>query len=551
MDTKQTRSGPRRLTVLGVDYTHCTADNGDDIYSTKFGEPYIHNFLSRAWYENRRTYYRWEKLSGTGEVYRIHTRPTWNIDIVVKYSRIGQEVPGLDPEIYDEFINAEFNSPFEEFALLMEMRNTRYESPGTIRTHKPLAVYVPETRIDPQRCGRKGYIFRPKAKKAGIELDLSKNYILVYEWVKGSNAAEASAAIDMNSRDLEKVTVAVEKDLMKKGFMDHDRKPHHIIVRTTPEKSLVRDRQGKLLYAYIDFERLSRTPQREQSMKQFRRSEYLRRQRDRFHQTSPHDFPPHLNQVSIMGVDYVYGKVETTGGALWVVGKDPMLFDYFLPERWRQTPRKKLSQRRQLYYTTTKDNIHLVWGVSRVGEKPDICGFDEQGKKILEHGFNSPFEEFSLAMELGKKGFPTIYPRAIYRTGEQISASPYIDDDRPYRTHEDIIMPDSRPALMQNFEYIIIWGYYNGPDELLAIRDGEYYIGINLIHARRDGIVSEQEFERLLEDEQAKLRDAGIEDLNLHAEHFMISFDPRGKIVKNSDGNPELRVCNFELLGRV
>ena len=34
-----------------------------------------------------------------------------------------------------------------------------------------------------------------------------------------------------------------------------------------------------------------------------------------------------------MGVDYVYGEVESTGGALWVVGRDPVLFDYFLPEK--------------------------------------------------------------------------------------------------------------------------------------------------------------------------------------------------------------------------
>jgi hypothetical protein len=30
-----------------------------------------------------------------------------------------------------------------------------------------------------------------------------------------------------------------------------------------------------------------------------------------------------------MGVDYIYGRAESTGGILWVVGKDPDLFNYF------------------------------------------------------------------------------------------------------------------------------------------------------------------------------------------------------------------------------
>ncbi len=68
-----------------------------------------------------------------------------------------------------------------------------------------------------------------------------------------------------------------------------------------------------------------------------KRQEYLIRQARRFEPRQ--DFPEDLTPVSIMGVDYVYGQVESTGGALWVVGRDPMLFDYFLPEKWRRTPR--------------------------------------------------------------------------------------------------------------------------------------------------------------------------------------------------------------------
>ena len=54
----------------------------------------------------------------------------------------------------------------------------------------------------------------------------------------------------------------------------------------------------------------------------------------------PADFPEHLHAMRIFGVDYVYGDTASTGGKLWVVGHDPLLFDYFLPERWRRTPAK-------------------------------------------------------------------------------------------------------------------------------------------------------------------------------------------------------------------
>ena len=95
-----------------------------------------------------------------------------------------------------------------------------------------------------------------------------------------------------------------------------------------------------------------------------------------------------------MGVDYVYGQVESTGGSLWVVGRDPMLFDYFLPEKWRRTPRTKISASQQVYETVTKDNIHLVWRVSRVGQIPDADPFVRRERQILDYGYNSPFEEF-------------------------------------------------------------------------------------------------------------------------------------------------------------
>ena len=133
-------------------------------------------------------------------------------------------------------------------------------------------------------------------------------------------------------------------------------------------------------------------------------------------------------------MDYVYGHSESTQGQLWVVGRDPALFDYFLPERWRRTQRRQLSKTNEVYHTKTKDNINLVWKVSRVGEMPDVDTGDRAGTRIVEHGYNSPFEEFAIALELSRKGFPTVYPRAIYMTGQEAAASAYTIDSSRYET---------------------------------------------------------------------------------------------------------------------
>ncbi len=167
--------------------------------------------------------------------------------------------------------------------------------------------------------------------------------------------------------------------------------------------------------------------------------------------------------MEIFGVPYIYGHAESTGGHLWVVGNNARLFDYFLPERWRKTPSIRLSDSREVFYTITKDNIHLVWETSRVGELPNESE-EESSSMIREFGINSPFEEFAIAHALPQIGIPCVYVRAIYMTGSdkvEVSA-----DMRRYESHRNILDPEGNPILQENHNYITIRGYYNGPDSL-------------------------------------------------------------------------------------
>ena len=128
-------------------------------------------------------------------------------------------------------------------------------------------------------------------------------------------------------------------------------KPAHVILRSGQDQSLLRDRNGQLVYALVDYELLERTPEHEQSVRSANRQIYLKHMARRFEVDAAKPLPAHLHATNVMGVDYIFGRAESTGGLLWVVGKDPDLFNYFLPERWRRTPKKKLSSHNQVFRT--------------------------------------------------------------------------------------------------------------------------------------------------------------------------------------------------------
>jgi hypothetical protein len=535
--------------LMGVHYAHLKTSDGGDLYVTKYGLSFLEHLKPENWYEREWFRKHRERLNGTSTVYKVPTKPIHNrsIDLVVKWSRVGQDVP-LETKVIDDILNAEFNSPFEEFALVEEMRIGNYGPPELrIYSQRPMAIYVPPERLQLWQTGRSKYKINMKVKRhPGVELDILRQYILMYEWIKGVDAAEAFHQLRIPQEKLHALTHKVQEDLRTKGFWVADFKPAHIIIRKRNDGSFVH-RHDEILYGVVDFELLSRTPEHEAEIKKAKRAEYLIRQRDRFTPPSIRKFPPYLKQVNLMGVEYIYGHVESTGGELWVVGKDPDLFDYFQPERWRKTPQLKLSDNHQVYYTQTKDNIHLVWKTSRVGEVPEIDSADEAGRRMIDYGYNSPFEEFSYALALNARGIPTTYPRAIYMTGPQ-SEAPYIKDRRRYESHARMITPDGKPILRPDHDYIKIWGFWNGPDELLAEENSSFHRGVSALQALREGLLPEILLAELIQRMRERLATAGFESLNLTSHHLLLTRDPAGNLVRDAEGFPETRLCNFEMM---
>ncbi len=448
----------------------------------------------------------------------------------------------------------------------MELRESQYGSKDLrINTQLPMAIYVPPERMQIWQSGRsRAKINRIRAKHPGIDLDILKQYKLIYKWIEGKNLPEVFEHIDVNEdikfEHLKRLNKTVMSHLVKKGYLVADMKPEHIIINEGDSKQIEELSNSKTAesakkqidylykiinagrYSVVDYELMLRTPEHETEVKNSRRHSYLDDQRDRF---IPTPLPDYLSSMEIMGVPYIYGHAESTGGRLWVVGRNARLFDYFLPERWRKTPYIKLSDRKEVFYTVTKDNIHLVWKTSRVGEMPS----EEEERYhpgLGRAGINSPFEEFAIAYDLSQRGIPCVYVRAIYMTGStKIESS---SDLRKYETHKTILDPEGNPVLQEDHNYITIQGYYNGPDEWVAKQKGPLYKPIDLERAVKDNLIDESLCFMLLARTKEKLEGANYDGSLLKPDDLLLTINNKGEIVKDKTGNPFVVICNFEVI---
>jgi hypothetical protein len=111
-------------------------------------------------------------------------------------------------------------------------------------------------------------------------------------------------------------------------------------------------------------------------------------------------------------------------------------------------------------------------------------------------------------------------------------------------------MPDGEPILRRDRDYIVIWGYWNKPDESLAEDDRDYYQPVDALRALHTGILSDKEYMELMQTTKKKLQRIGIEDLAFNGHHKLLSIDTSGDLVRDDTGMPEVHICNFELMKR-
>jgi hypothetical protein len=618
--------------AFGVDYYHVVPPEGGDLYVTPFGFSQISQLMPANWYFDEWYAREGEKLIGsTGHVYHVLSRPVRGkrADLVVKFSRVAQYVPLIVEATYAEDFDPEtiaaarFNSPMEEFGLVMELRRGLFgPSHIQILTQRPLAIYAPPEEFKLWQLGRSTSSFhshrrfleldQEDAVKA-IELDIKRKYVLLYSWIKGQDAEQFHDAGIVSESELHELTNRVASELRQKGFRVLDNKPKHFILRQHRRNaSLMRRKDGELIYGLVDFELLQRTPEHQRQFKTMQQERYRTLQIERY-AYRPIPRSSQLKPTSIFGVNYIYGTVQD-GGHLWVVGRNPSLFDFFVPDRWRRTSRVKLSPLSEVYRTHTRDNIEVVYRRSRVGFPPRHDPLSEEGKRIRSHGYNSPFEEVVIAERLREMEIPTTLPLAIYRTGHASTKSRFQRDDRRVLDHADLLTPSTPaiPILQTDYDYYTLWDCFRGfspvseaaeavgidleqavvsalidADTRDSIMDrihrmleklgleedpleesevsvhkkpgsdtpclderGEVYATFSLdaLTAFEIGLLPETSYKSALRALNTRLNAADAEKLDSEGNHLLLSFDADGEPRRDSDGELQWALCNFEFV---
>ena len=184
------------ITVLDVKYLHLRGEDGTDLYVTECGLPFAKCLMpENHWADSAWMKAHGVRLRGTSAVHRVRTKEVEgrSKEIVIKWNRMGQDIPGETRAL--DAANAEFNSPFMEFSLVFELRNSRFDSPWRLHTHKPLAIYVPRKYVKAEQLGRRQHKMEAINRTlTEIDIDWNRNYAVIYEWLKGVDAVDANRA---------------------------------------------------------------------------------------------------------------------------------------------------------------------------------------------------------------------------------------------------------------------------------------------------------------------------------------------------------------------
>ena len=269
-----------QVQAFGVQYARVPDPLGGLLYVTQHGWPYIDYLLPDVWFLGGHYSHKGQRLSeGTGTVYRLRLTPKGmpRVELVVKISRFAEFVPLFMPSTLPENLpgylaeEAKFNSPFEEFGLIEEMRRGHYGPPELrILTKRPLAIYCGPVRHKLWQLGRTQNRFHEYdlalrtdqqmvPTDHQINMDIERQYIMLFGWVSGDNAEDLQIEGVLEKDEVEALTRRVNQELALKGFRILDNKPKHFILRRRPDGTLLRRKDGRLVYVQVDFELLQRT----------------------------------------------------------------------------------------------------------------------------------------------------------------------------------------------------------------------------------------------------------------------------------------------------
>ncbi len=253
-----------RVHALGVPYVHVRMDAGDDLFLSRHGWPWLRELLPENWFANGYFKTAGKRLRfSSGTVYRVPIKAPRRLQIVIKFSRVGQHLDRAhlaQLAVHPSPALGGFASPFEEIANLERLRSA--PQPPRVLTKRALAVFSPNRQYKGWQLGRIPHIFEEHARKLraqspdeSLVLNPLRDYIVVFQWMRGLNLEECFEQGILRAEDVERINRAVLHELQAKGFAVLDHKPNHVIVCVRRDGSLAQ-RHGRVVYGLADFELL-------------------------------------------------------------------------------------------------------------------------------------------------------------------------------------------------------------------------------------------------------------------------------------------------------
>ncbi len=242
-------------TVLDVLYLHIRTKNGDDMFFTEEGIPFVKHLLPSNFIKDKEWITaNWTILDGSSLPYRVSTKPFDGtaLEVIIKWNRMG-----INPWI--PYSSYQFNTPFEEFALVRDFRDSLGKALGT---QHPLAIYVPCDRATLEALQRRKYLMeRIVESHRQAELDMHRQYAVIYRWIPGDSLLEKVTKGEIEQTKAERWVECIGREIRDAGFSIADLKMSHIILDVKKTKGLL-DENENLKYHVVDFELLYRMSDR-------------------------------------------------------------------------------------------------------------------------------------------------------------------------------------------------------------------------------------------------------------------------------------------------
>ncbi|MFH1834652.1 MAG: hypothetical protein ABH851_00520 [Methanobacteriota archaeon] len=532
---KDFEGAERIVEAFGVKYAHVETPYAD-LFFTRFGWPNRQCLTPENCLPTLDPSIESRPLGGTGTVYYVKTKPVQgkSLEIVLKWSRFGREIP------FEELENVYWNSPWEEFGTLMQMRESDFGDPSTrMYGQRPLEIVCPKREVAAWSLGRQNWIFDSKARHLAqdqvgrstaesVTLEPTRNYALIYGWEGGKDIFQWGTELGWPDEKMLNLSNEVAELMDAKGFQMLDQKPSNFVLRVRDGEPL-RRRDGRLVAAVIDHELLLEKPEHRVGRMKKRRLEYFRHLAHVMDTGQPTELADNERSVTYEGVPYVFGGLEPSDAVLGVVGRDRYLLDYFRPEAWANSPSTGISHGFDLRHVRTKDGVHIAVQTSRFGLDPQ----NEYPSQLPEDiKFNDPMREVAIAQKLREKGVNTVHPRALVLTNPEVG--------RTILEGGQLDLDVLQPGQAQ-----IIWGYWKGIDPLEGYKESSNWGHVDLEYARDtliggEGVISKALYEELLGTSREKLIELGVHADEIQPYQLVMTFNDQGELVMGRESKPKI-----------